>query len=145
MTSDLEKQRHPFGGYREWDTGYTAVCSRESSGECSLLTENGDPVCDSLYSMNWLPVGFAYAYHATKDMYFYDLWKQAITYYMRTQMHSANPMLNGAWCRAFDMDLKEAYGCPHDIGWAANACETGWTVAEVLMGMMLMDIMPKND
>ena len=144
VTADLEKQRHPFGGYREWDTGYTAVCSRESRGECSLLAENGDPVTDSLYSMNWLPVAFAYAYHATKDACFHDLWKNVVTFYMRTQMHAEDPMLDGAWCRAFDMDLKEAYGCPHDVGWAANCCETGWTVAEILMGMMLMDILPHS-
>ena len=145
VTADLEERRHPFGGYREWDTGYTAACSRESRGECSLLSENGDPVTDSLYSMNWLPVGFAYAYHATKDPYFLELWKNVVTFYMRTQMHSADPMLNGAWCRAFDMDLQEAYGCPHDVGWAANCCETGWTVAEILMGMMLTDILPENE
>ncbi|MBR4960783.1 MAG: hypothetical protein IKY52_07795 [Clostridia bacterium] len=144
VTADLEKHRHPFGGYREWDTGYKAVCSRESRGECSLLTENGDPVTDSLYSMNWLPVGFAYAYHATKDDMFLKLWKNVVTFFMRTQMISENPLLNGAWCRAFDMDLQEAYGCPHDVGWAANCCETGWTVAEILMGMMLMDILPPS-
>ena len=140
VTADLEKHRHPFGGYREWDTGYKAMCSRESRGECSLLSENGDPVTDSLYSMNWLPVGFACAYHATGDSCFYDLWKNVVAFYMKTQMHSENPVLNGAWCRAFDMDLEEAYGCPHDIGWAANCCETGWTEAEILMGMMLMDL-----
>jgi len=144
VTADLEKHRHPFGGYCEWDTGYQASCSRESTGECSLLTENGDPVTDSLYSMNWLPLGFAYAYHATGDPYFYDLWKNAVTFYLRTQIRSADSMLNSAWCRAFDMDLEEAYGCPHDVGWAANCCETGWTVAEILMGMMFMDILPEN-
>ncbi|NLZ36789.1 MAG: hypothetical protein GX897_04845 [Clostridiales bacterium] len=145
VTHDLEKHRHPFGGYREWDTGYKASCSRESTGECSLLTENGDPVTDSLYSMNWLPIGFAYAYYATNDLYFYDLWKNVITFYLRTQMYSANPLIDGAWCRAFDMDLEEAYGCPHDVGWAANCCESGWTVSEILMGMMLMDIFPEKD
>ncbi len=141
VTADLEKQRHPFGGYREWDTGYKAVCSRESRGECSLLSENGDPVTDSLYSMNWLPVGFAYAYYATKDPYFRGLWENTVTFYLKTQMHSENPMSDGAWCRAFDMELEEAYGCPHDVGWAANCCETGWTVAEILMGMMLPDLL----
>ena len=140
VANDLEKHRHPFGGYCEWDTGYKASCSRESSGECSLLTENGDPVTDSLYSMNWLPVGFAYAYYATKDEFFRDLWKNTVTYFMRTQMFSKDPLLNGAWCRAFDMDLKEVYGCPHDVGWAANCCETGWTITEILMGMMLPNI-----
>lgn len=144
VTNDLEEHRHPFGGYMEWDTGYKAACSRESRGECSLLTENGDPVTDSLYSMNWLPLGFAYAYHATGDEYFHNLWKNVITFYLRTQIHSEDPLLNGAWCRAFDMDLQEAYGCPHDVGWAANCCETGWTVAEILMGMMFMEFKNKS-
>ncbi|MBO6052655.1 MAG: hypothetical protein J6Q17_02865, partial [Clostridia bacterium] len=141
VTGDLEKLRHPFGGYREWDTGYKASCSRESTGECSLLAENGDPVTDSLYSSNWLPTGFAYAFYATGDEMFRGLWKNIADYYIRTQMLSEDPMLNGAWCRAFDMDLGEAYGCPHDVGWAANCCETGWTVAEILMGLMLPEIL----
>ena len=51
-------------------------------------------------------------------------------------------VINGAWCRAFDMDMGEVYSCPHDVGWAACACESGWTVAEILMGMMFMDILP---
>ena len=144
VAKNLEEHRHPFGGYMEWDTGYKAACSRESKGECSLLTENGDPVTDSLYSMSWLPLGFAYAYHATGDEFFYNLWKNVITFYLRTQMHSEDPMLNGAWCRAFDMDLQEAYGCPHAVGWAANCCETGWTIGEILMGMMFMDFKNKS-
>lgn len=52
--------------------------------------------------------------------------------------------MDGAWCRAFDMDLKEAYAAPHDVGWAAYACETGWTVSEILMGMMMPDILKKR-
>ena len=44
VTGDLEKLRQPFGGYREWDTGYKAICSRESTGECSLLAETEIPL-----------------------------------------------------------------------------------------------------
>ena len=35
------------------------------------------------------------------------------------------------------MDMGEAYGCPHDVGWAACCSESGWTDAEILMGLML--------
>ena len=49
-------------------------------------------------------------------------------------MFSDRTHLDGAWCRAFDMDLKEAYAAPHDVGWAAYACETGWTVSEIFNG-----------
>lgn len=142
VVGDLVTHKHPSGGYYEWDTGYKANCSRESTGECSLLTENGDPVADLLYSTNWLPIGFAYAYYATGDEWFKDLWRDVVTFCMEAQVISDDPMLDGSWCRAFDMDEKEVYACPHDVGWAACSCESGWTVAEILMGMMFMDILP---
>ena len=139
VTDDLQKFRHSFGGYCEWDTGYTASCSRESTGECSVLSENGDPITDSLYSSNWLPIGFALCYKATGDEIFRKYWADIVEFYIRVQMHSDNKLTDGAWSRAFDMDLCEAYANPHDVGWAANSIETGWTVAEILMGMMFFD------
>lgn len=145
VVSDLEKVKHPFGGYLEWDTEYKARYSRVSPTECSLLTENGDPVADLLYSVNWLPIGFAYAYYATGDEWFKTLWKDIVGFFLKTQIISNDPMTNGSWCRAFDMELGEVYGCPHDEGWAPNASETGWTVAEILMGMMFMDILPVSN
>lgn len=144
VAKDLQRVRHPFGGYMEWDEGYKASFSRESLGECSLLTKNGDPVADLLYSNNWLPMGFAYAWHATGDEWFGKLWRDSVAFCLRTQMHSENPLVDGAWCRGFDMDLKEAYAVPHDAGWACCASETGWTVAEILMGMMMPDIMDQS-
>ena len=141
VTDDLETHRHPFGGYCEWDTGYRAACARDSRGECSLLTENGDPVADLLYSVNWLGIGFAYAYHVTKDGRYRALWRGIAEFYVKTQAVSSDPALNGLWSRAFDMELGEAYGCPHDVGWAAKCSESGWTDAEILMGLMLPDIL----
>ena len=145
VVKDLETHKHPSGGYREWDTGYKASCSRESSGECSLLTENGDPVADLLYSTNWLPVGFAYAYHVTRDEWFRMLWREVVGFCMSAQVFSEDPDTNGSWCRAFDMERRVAYGCPHDVGWAAYASESGWTNAEILMGMMLPDILENGN
>ena len=70
MAHRLERLQHPSGGYQEWDSDYHADCSRRKNGECALLANNGDPVADLLYSNNWLPLGFAYAYLVTKDPYF---------------------------------------------------------------------------
>lgn len=145
VVADMEKVKHPSGGYYEWDTEYRAKYSRVSSTECSLLTENGDPVADLLYSVNWLPIGFAYAYYATGDEWFRQLWKDIVGFCLKTQIVSDDPLTNGSWCRAFDMERGEAYGCPHDEGWAPYASETGWTVAEILMGMMFMDILQNRD
>ena len=140
VTDDLVKHRHPSGGYCEWDTGYKAACARGSEGECSLLAENGDPVADLLYSVNWLPVGFAYAYRVTRERRYYDLWRDIAAFFIRTQATSDDPAADGLWHRAFDMELGEVYGCPNDVGWAAKCSETGWTEAEILMGLMLPDI-----
>ncbi len=145
VTEDLEAHRHPFGGYCEWDTGYRAACSRESTGECSLLTQNGDPVADLLYSVNWLSLGFAYAFHVTKDPCFEKLWRGIAAFFIKTQAVSETAEIHGLWCRAFDMERGEVYGCPHDVGWAANCSETGWTDAEILMGLMLPDLLGDSD
>lgn len=141
VTDDLQEHRHTSGGYCEWDTGYAASCSRESRGECSLLTENGDPVADLLYSTNWLPVGYAYAYHVTGDEKFRGLWRDVAVFCMNAQIRSGDSMTDGSWCRAFDMELGEAYGCPHDVGWAACCSESGWTDAEILMGLMMPELL----
>ena len=145
VVKDLQKVRHPFGGYKEWDTDYKAMRNRNSvNDECSILTENGDPVADLLYSCNFLPMGFAYAHVVTGDEWFKELWKDIIGFFIRTQVISDNPLNDGSWCRAFDMDLKEIYAAPHDSGWATYSSETGWTCAEILMGMMFLDIVEKS-
>lgn len=141
VAKDLQKLRHPFGGYLEWDSGYQAACSRESTEECSVLTQNGDPVADLLYSCNWLPIGFAFAYDATGDEWFRTLWHDSVAFCLRTQMISEDPLTDGAWCRAFDMDMEEAYAAPHDVGWACYGSESGWTNAEILMGMMMPELL----
>ena len=145
VTDDLVTHRHPSGGFCEWDTGYKASCSRESRGECSLLTENGDPVADLLYSSNWLPVGFAWAYHVTGDEKFRKLWRDIASFCIRSQLLSDEPTAHGCWCRAFDMDLGEVFGCPHDVGWAACCSESGWTDAEILMGLMMPELLARSE
>lgn len=131
----LETHRHERGGYMEYDTGYKANRSRTSGTESSLLADNGDPVADLLYSVNWLPLGFAYAYKATKDVRFQTLWQEITAFMTNVQMRSDDPLLDGCWCRGIDLDRREAYGMPHDVGWGACAVESGWTVAEILMGI----------
>ena len=140
VTEDLEKVHHPSGGYLEWDTGYKANCSRREAGECALLAENGDPVVDLLYSVNWLPLGFAYAYLATGDTMFRDKWVETAGFLTACQIHSDDLSIHGSWTRAFDVSRWEIYGVPHDVGWAPCCVETGWTVAEILMGLQFMQI-----
>ena len=145
VTEDLEKFLHSSGGYAEWDTGYKAGCSRNHNGECALLAENGDPVADLLYSNNWLPTAFAYAYMITGEEKFYRKWCGISSFIASVQMHSALPHLDGAWARAVDMDTFENCGMPHDRGWGPHCIESGWIVGEILMGLQLMHVAEKKN
>ena len=145
VTDELEKHRHESGGYAEWDTGYKAACSRNHRGECALLADNGDPVADLLYSNNWLPIGFAYAYLVTGEKRFFERWTSVASFMLSSQMHSDNKLLDGAWARAFDMEAKENYGMPHDAGWGPYCIESGWTVGEILMGLQFMKVVGKSE
>lgn len=138
VIENLALRRHECGGYAEWDTGYQAKCARNNTGECALLANNGDPVADLLYSNNWLPLGFAHAYMVTGEERFRTLWCEISSFLLSCQIHSEDPLLDGAWSRAFDMKHGEAHGVPHDIGWAPCCIETGWTMGQILMGLQFM-------
>ena len=131
----LEQYRDERGGYLEHDTGYRAKRSRTSGTESSLLADNGDRVQDLLYSVNWLPLGFAYGYKATRDDRFLVLWRDIVRFFSEIQTVSDDKKLNGSWCRAIDCARREAYGMPHDVGWGPCAVESGWTVGEILIGI----------
>ena len=135
VTARLEELRHESGGYVEYDTGYKANRSRTANTESSLLADNGDPVCDLLYSSNWLPLGFAYAWYVTGDALYRDKWQRICRFLAACQLESSDSSIRGAWARSVDMQRMENYGLPHDMGWGACCVESGWTVAEILMGM----------
>lgn len=137
VVDQLEKYRYPTGGYREHDTGYRAARSRTSGTESSLLADNGDPVTDLLYSANWLPLAFAYAWRVTGDERFARLWRELVAFLSEVQMVSDDARLCGCWCRGIDLERREPYGMPHDVGWGPCSVESGWTVAEILMGLGL--------
>jgi hypothetical protein len=136
VVQDLQKMKHPSGAYLEWDEGYKAKLSRNEQGECSLLTENGDPVVDMLYSINWLPMGFIQAYIITKDPLFKNLWEDIARFMASVQIHSDDKKINGGWTRAFDVERMEVYANPYDIGWGPWSIESGWTVAEIVSGLI---------
>ena len=137
VTRDLERLRHESGAHLEWDTDYMAACSRQQGAECSLLCENGDPVADLLYSVNWLPMAYTQAYLVTGDAWFMELWKKTAGFLADAQLQSEEVLLNGAWARGCDVQRMEVYANPYDTGWGPCAVETGWTVSEIGVGLSL--------
>ena len=73
----------------------------------------------------------------TGEEKFHRLWREICAYCASTQILSGNPLHNGIWPRAIDDEQKEVYGVPNDSGWAPWAVETGWTMAEIVSGMLL--------
>lgn len=137
VTEDLQRFRHEKGGYIEWDTGYAGSSSGVKDGESAIFYQNGDPVVDMLYSVNWLLQGFIVAYYATGDEYFRKLWENLADFFVSVQIRSGNQMIDGAWPRSIDVENMEVYGVPNDIGWAPWSIETGWTMSVVAAGMMM--------
>lgn len=137
VTGDLCAFRARPGAFVEHDEGYTASCSHAARGECSVFCENGDPVCDFLYSMNWLPVSFAAAWKTTGDEKFKNLFRETASFIASVQLKSPDPLLDGAWARAADVRALEVNGVDNDRDWSIWTIESGWTVAEIASGMLL--------
>lgn len=138
VAEDLQKFRHISGAYVEWDEGYRAAMRHSAgTGESSLLAENGDPVVDLLYSNNWLPVAFIQSYFVTQDPLFKSLWEAHARFLVSAQIKSDNPLIDGAWARAYDADKREVFGSPADVGWGPWSIESGWTVAEIASGLLM--------
>ena len=135
VVNDLKRFHHESGAYLEWDTGYQSRYSRTTGDECSILTQNGDPVADLLYTINWLPFNFIQAYFITKDTMFLELWESISKFMMKSQISSNNKDINGAWARGWDVELNEIFALPNDVGWGPWCIESGWTVAEIASGI----------
>ena len=134
--NELKTVRHSKGGYLEWV--FNGEVPKPNVGdEGSMLVENGNPIVDNLYVVNWLPLGFIQAYFCTGDPYFYDLWKDITKYFIHMQIYSHDPLIDGTWPRSSDMEKTEVYAIPNDIGWGPWSIESGWTMGPVCAGILI--------
>jgi hypothetical protein len=98
--------------------------------EATLLQQNGDPVSDLLYTMNFAFLGLHEAAAATGDRLYSDGEDRIAEFFSRIQMKSSNhPELDGGWCRAFDFQSWDYWASSSDVGWGVWSIETGWTQA----------------
>ena len=137
IVQDLEKVQDASGGYLEFDEGYTAIWSHGYAAECSVFSSNGDPVCDLLYSNNWVLQGFMLAYIITGDSVFKKKWEESAQFLCACQLKSKDALLDGAWARAADVRGQEVFGVNADKDWSCFTIESGWTVAEIAAGLLL--------
>ncbi|MCK5804120.1 MAG: hypothetical protein KAI66_14890 [Lentisphaeria bacterium] len=98
--------------------------------EAPLLQQNGDPVCDLLYTTNFALVGLHEAAAATGDELFKEGESRLAQFLCRIQVLSQDhPELDGAWFRAFDYKKWDYWGSNADLGWGVWSIESGWTQA----------------
>ncbi len=124
---------------------YDPPQSNEEYGkdEATLLQENGDPVCDLLYTTNFAFLGLHEAASATGDSLYLEAENKLAEFLCRIQIRSeAHPELDGGWYRAFDFRRWEYWGSSADIGWGAWSIESGWTQGWIVavLGLRQMGI-----
>jgi hypothetical protein len=96
--------------------------------EATLLQENGDPICDMLYTTNFAFLGLHEAAAATGDELFGRAEDELAEFLCRVQTRSEDhPELDGAWYRAFDFRRWDYWGSNADAGWGVWSIESGWT------------------
>jgi len=104
--------------------------------EAPLIQQNGDPLCDLLYTTNFALVGLHEATAATGDPFYAEAVDRLVAFLCRIQIRSErHPELNGGWFRAFDFKRWDYWASNADIGWGAWSIESGWTqswIASVL-------------
>ncbi|MCZ7637638.1 MAG: hypothetical protein M5U12_17350 [Verrucomicrobia bacterium] len=96
--------------------------------EASLIQQDGEPVADLLYTVNFAFLGLREAAAATRDPAWIAAENRLADFLVRIQIRSeARPELDGGWFRAFDFRRWEAWASNADVGWGAWAIESGWT------------------
>ena len=158
MAGELLSRQDACGAIRE-ELGipemgsYNPPSSNEAYGvdEAPLIQQNGDPLCDLLYTMNFALVGLHEATVATGDAYYADAEDRLARFLCRIQVRAEqHPELDGAWFRAFDYRDWEYWASNSDMSWGAWCVETGWTQAWIaamlalrLRGLSLWEITGK--
>jgi hypothetical protein len=121
---------------------YDRIASNKEYGtkEAPLISENGDPVADMLYTCNFALFALHEAAAATGNESYTNATKRLADFLIRIQISAPkHPDLNGAWVRAFDFNQWEYWASNADSGWGPWGTLTGWTQSWIMNGLMLFD------
>lgn len=160
IATDLLALQQPCGAIRE-QLGkpglgaYGPPQSNEAYGtnEATLMQEDGDPVCDLLYTTNFAFIGLHEAAAATGEPLYAEAAGRLADFLCRIQIRSeTHPELDGGWFRGFDFHRWEYWGSSADAGWGVWCIESGWTqgwIASVFalreMGTSLWELTSDHD
>jgi hypothetical protein len=130
VATDLLAAQDESGAIRETlgRTGQGVASNDEyGTGEVTIIQQNGDTLCDSLYTCNFALIGLHEAAAATGDPFYANAEKKLADFFCRSQIRSRHhPELDGAWYRGFDFRRWEYWASNADWEWGAWCAETGW-------------------
>ena len=146
ITDALLKNLQSCGAIRE-ELGiskngkYGRILSNAEYGlrEAPLISKNGDPVSDLLYTMNFAFFALNEAASATGDANYIDAVRRISEFLVRIQIKSEkHPDLDGAWFRAFNYKLWNFWASNADEGWGPWCTETGWIQSWIVSTLILV-------
>ena len=135
MAEELLSRQDACGAIRE-EVGkdgkgaYGAPKTNEEYGtaEASLIQQNGDSLCDLLYTTNFAFFALHEASTATGDPFYAQAEEKLAKFLCRIQVRSeTHPEFDGAWFRAFEFNRWDYWASNADLGWGAWSIESGWT------------------
>jgi hypothetical protein len=127
------KNQHDKGGISEINIRLVA---HEEAGVG--IGDGSDHIADLLYCNNFsfaalsilmkLPPEKVKGIDMDKARRIYGKLRDFLT---EVQIESPEVRLDGAWMRAYDMDVGEWHGLNKDLGWGPYCIETGWTMGTI--------------
>ena len=153
IAKELIAHQDSCGAIGEWFTpngpqGPPKSNEEYGTREGCLIQNNGDPIADLIYTVNFAFIGLHEEDCATGDETLKAASDRMADFLVRAQTQSeAHPELNGAWFRAFDFRSWDYWASNSDWGWGAWCTEAAWiqswistTFALRLMKRSLWDI-----
>ncbi|WP_316809826.1 hypothetical protein [Pedobacter heparinus] len=119
---------------------YERIASNAEYGskEAPLISTNGDPVTDLLYTLNFAFFSLNEAAAATGEEKYANASTSIANFMLRAQVRSPAHMdLDGAWFRAFDYKRWDYWASNADSGWGPWGTLTGWTQSWIINGLIL--------
>jgi hypothetical protein len=147
VAATLLENQAPCGAIRE-ELGagsgrFGRTDSNEEYGlyEAPLISRNGDPVADMLYTCNFAFFSLHEAAKATGNEEYRRAVLKLSDFLTRIQVRSSRHKdLEGAWFRAFDYGRWDYWASNADAGWGAWGTLTGWIQSWIVTTQILVDL-----
>lgn len=108
--------------------------------EAPLISHNGDPVADMLYTSNFAFFSLNEAARATSNPKYKEAVDKLSDFLIRIQVKSEKyAHLDGAWYRAFDYNRWDYWASNADHGWGAWSTLTGWIQSWIISTQVLIE------